>query len=390
MKYILPALLLSAAGAWAADINDAALEIASRQPSLLAEKNRIEAELQSFKAENVLEGPEAEFEYKFAPQGEDNRWGVSVGQAFDWPGVYYSRSKANGYRAEAYTFLYRRNLLEKALEVKNAMIRLGEAAEILQTLEEAHESLERLNDYYRNALERGETTVLEAKKVQLQIFDIHQRLATAQNDYDAARIALETLAGDYDIAKLDLDEVPVPELNAFEFYQTSMAEANPDVAYNEGMSRVAKANVGVAARSSFPTIKLAYLHDFEDGMHFNGFGVSLSLPQWTNRSKMRAARAEAFAAEQTLIDSRLKASADFRIAYDEAMRLHDALANNREVFEGEEYTEYLNIALKAGRINIFTYLTEYVDYLDYKASYISLQADYARAEAWVGRYAIDK
>ena len=56
------------------------------------------------------------------------------------------------------------------------------------------------------------------------------------------------------------------------------------------------------------------------------------------------------------------------------------------MFDASEYPAYLSLALESGRINIFTYLTEYADYLDSRLEYIGLKGDYARAEANLSKY----
>ena len=365
--------LCAALGAQAFDIDSEALRIASQQPALQARKALADAEMEEYSASNVLEGPEAEFEYKFAPAGADNRWGVSIGQSFDFPGVYSARSKANRLRRGAFRELYRSDLMDMALEVKIVV--------------EAFRTVDKLYGTYREALERGETTILEVRKIELRRFEMARQADEARSELTEAQIAMAVLCGGAgNAAAVTPDAIPVQELKPFEFYSSAMTEANPRLAYESGIADAENASVSVAKRSGLPSFRLAYVHDFEENTHFNGFGISISLPSWNNGRNVRAARARALAAEQTLADSRLRAQADLNAGYEAATRLYQNLALGRDVFDASEYPAYLSLALESGRINIFTYLTEYADYLDSRLEYIGLKGDYARAEANLSKY----
>ena len=65
MKVLFPALLLTSICTYSADIDSISVRFAAESPALISEKARIDAEYQNALNENILEGPEAEFEYKF-------------------------------------------------------------------------------------------------------------------------------------------------------------------------------------------------------------------------------------------------------------------------------------------------------------------------------------
>lgn len=191
----------------AVDLDSLSLAIAMRQPAIAASLAETEAEIESEKAENVLEGPEAEFEYKFGPEG-NNRWGVSVGQGFDWPGLYHARSRAAGYRRSALRQLHINTLNDKALEVKTAILRYAAAAAVERLYAEAADNFSRLAGIYGKALQRGETTILEVRKIEMQSFDVRLRLDRAVAEKNAAAVAYATIAGE-DAAALPVVELEV-------------------------------------------------------------------------------------------------------------------------------------------------------------------------------------
>ena len=168
--------------------------VALEAPSLKAQETRIAAQRLQNEADNSLAGPEADFDYKFNASGGENRWGVSVGQGFDWPGVYYSRRKSNKLRESALENLHRQNVADKALEIKLAAIRLGQARQNVRVLGEAKSNFEELVAKMKYAFDRSETTILNLRKSELQLMSVNSTLAEAENELSQAEAALEAVA----------------------------------------------------------------------------------------------------------------------------------------------------------------------------------------------------
>ena len=131
-RLIAIALLCPALVAAAADIDSEARRIAATMPSVKALEAQATAEKESLDAANVPGGPEAEFEYKFGPS--QNRWGVSIGQEFEFPGVYGARSRENRLRKRAFEALYSQELAQRTLDVKLAFISVAEARQLSMSL----------------------------------------------------------------------------------------------------------------------------------------------------------------------------------------------------------------------------------------------------------------
>lgn len=124
----------------------AALRAATQHPDVRALRERAMAFEHSAKASNSLSGPEAEFEYKIPQAGGVNRWGVSVGQSFDWPGVYGARAEAAKFRSEAFRNEYRAEVQQKWLLVRQAIIRYHQTQDLCSVLAEARTNYSELKD----------------------------------------------------------------------------------------------------------------------------------------------------------------------------------------------------------------------------------------------------
>ena len=375
---IAAAALFAAISAIADDFDEAARGIAGANPQVAASRARYEARLEEGRAANVLAGPEVDFDYKFAPSGVENRWGISVGQSFDWPGAYAARRKANGYRAE---------FVEKALEAKQLLIAIAESRKQLELLRAASMNMTRLAEAYETAFAQGETTMLEVSKIRLRRFEIENRLAKAEIEDEQLLNNLRALNGGAGCP--EVPELPLTaHLRSLEEYRQELEDNDPGAAANRRLEAAALADVSAARRSALPSFKLAYVHDYEEGFHFNGFSVGISLPLWGPRASVKAARAEAMAQIQDTGDYSVRVNARLLNDYRLCSRLDSRVDAARRLFADDAYPAQLRKALDAGLITLFEYLSEYGSYLDAKSEYYTLCGELAQAWASLERFSL--
>lgn len=386
MNKILALLMLSAAtlGVEAADLNGTVARIVANNPALNAEKARIEAETAAMQAENVLQGPEVDFDYKFGK--DENKWGASLTQGFDWPGTYRARSRA----LEARRALAEKQLagarLACATEAKDLLLQLQLAHFQLQLANEAADNIASLEQLYARALERGETTILEVKKLRLEAFSCATRRAEAEANLAAVEAQLTALNGGTPLSSDFSRDFEPEQLKGESEYLADISEKDPDFALACAQSAAAEQNRKVASLSAMPGFKAGYVYENEGGDSFHGFTVGISLPAWNRSNKTAAARLEKTAADETASDTLLKLKAQLTADYAAATRLEVRVQAAKDEFANAEYPRLLQKALDAGRINLFDYLREYNDYLTAKADFLDLEYRYASLVAKLNRY----
>lgn len=378
---------LCAMAASALDIDSTAIGIAARNPGVEAARQRYEAEIQTARATNVLAGPEIDFDYKFnSRSGEPNRWGFSVGQGFDWPGVYGKRRQATGYRARAYADLYRAELLDMALAAKQALISVAVARQQVMLLEEASHNIMTLYEAYDAAYARGDATVLEVSKFRLRRFELNNRLAEAEAALESSEARLKMLggkSGDVPDMKTVIAQISLHPLSR---YQELLEANDPSVAARRSLTAADAADVSAARRAMMPSLRLAYTHDYEDFTHFNGFSVGLSLPSWSGRNAMKAARAAETAGRLEAEDYALKINAKLISDHSRAMGLYRRVKEGHNVFDTGDYPALLHKALDMKRLTIYEYCTEYDSYLTAKSDFITLCGTLADLAAQLGKW----
>lgn len=389
IKCICLALVVASAfPAAASDLDAAARSIAERNPELAASRARYEAEISAVRADNVLPGLEVDFDYKFGKH--ENRWGGSVSQPFDWPGLYSARRRAANVRRAAFEQLYRADYLEQALAAKQLLLDYIRAKSIVDVLAEAQANVDCLEKLYDYAFERGETTILEVRKLSLQAFALSTRRAEAEAELESVVASLRALNGGEDVNVALGIGFSIEVLEAENLYIDQLVANDPTVAAESSLLSAADNEIALAKQSAFPSFNIGYAYENEGGESFHGFAVGIALPTWSNSARVASSRAERLAVELGAKDYALRLRAQLSADYAAATRLGVRLDAGRNTFGADEYPQLLRKALDGGRINIFDYLREYNEYLDAKSEFIELEYQYASVVARLNRYSLLK
>lgn len=388
MKKLLIAIsaMLAAVTLQARDIESEIVdEIMRNNPELAAQAAAMRAETAAARADNNLADPEVEFERTWASrEGVDNKWSLSVSQSFEWPGAYRARSRANQAQAEALTLLQRARVLDKALEVRQLLLDWDFALRRRDMLETIAANTDSLEAATARAFEHGEATILDVKKLKLQKLKLHDRLAEAQAGIDATRAALIALNGGRSVNGLDpaarLTQLPeAPALADEATYLDAFRNGDPTLAAQKAQKEAARNRIKAANAASFPGLSLGYVHAYEEGAHFNGFSVGLTLPVFSRRNRRAAAEAEAAEISWSGIDYEMRVNADIIATYAKAKKLRRQLDSYNEAFIGSDYVSLLGYALAGGEISLIDYITETNFYLEAYEDYLTTEHAYRSA-----------
>lgn len=148
------------------------------------------------------------------------------------------------------------------------------------------------------------------------------------------------------------------------------------------MSVEAARLAGKAERAAgLPGFNIGYAHAFEEGNHFDGVSLGVSIPLFSGRgSKKRADAATAAARlDKEAVDGRLET--EVRTAYESAAAAYRKIAPMREAVENSDNAALLKKALAGGQINLITYIQETNYFLEARAELLDLEYRYAKALA---------
>lgn len=367
------AIVLTLQAIQAAGYEEAADSIVASNPEVRAAYATVYADGLTLDVSNNLPDPEIEGELLFPERGGEKRWSVGVSQGFEWPGVYTARRRANraaGAAAEATAEVLRSSLRAEALsalaDYRNARANLN----ILETIAHDNDSLLRLTG---RLAATGNTGRLDLNKLRIERERIGARVADWSDRLLQARGALEAIAG------RDISQV----LARFESADIRLEAPAPlDVWIAAARGSAAARLAGKAEQAAgLPGFNIGYAHAFEEGNHFDGVSLGVSIPLFSGRgSKKRADAATAAARlDKEAVDDRLET--EVRTAYESAAAAYRKIAPMREAVENSDNAALLKKALAGGQINLITYIQETNYFLEARAELLDLEYRYAKALA---------
>lgn len=376
-KYVTLAMLMAATGgtSYAITIHEAASAILGRNGDRMrTELLRDAKNAETFTIANAPD-PEVEGDYMVAPAGEDNRWGFGVSYGIEWPGAYGARRNMGKAMREANSAEADAAILEKEIEIISeleaylyAEMRLGIMNGVLATSDSIRAIAEK-------SLKGGEMSRLDLSKIILEQGRVQSIIAGIEAERVATEGNLKTLNGGQSCMALlkTIDrQWDIHELASLDTYLAN-ARKNPAMMKVMKDFDVAEKYVSVAKAERLPGFTVGYAHEFEDGMHFNGANLGISIPILASRNKVKAAEAAKAAAEYQMTVSTDQLESEITSLYEGIEALDKALETPMKVFRDTDYCTLLLKAYQGGELSLADYMSELSWFYEAHLEYMDLQ-----------------
>lgn len=375
--FLIISLALTATTAGAISPNEAADSILIKNKIILSANYLQQAKDLETKTYANLPDPEIEGEYLVAPAGEENRWGVGINYQLEWPGVYAARRKAAKMTRESNSLDTRALIYDKRLEIYDELWSYLYADRRLSLLSKMSSATDSIRSLSERAMKGGEMSRLDLSKIAIEQSRIKSMIANIENDRLSIKGRLTTLNGgencDSLLDAIDYDWAMTPLMDRDYYRLSVIANDNSEVlkVAKEGIE--AESNLAMAKAERLPGFKVGYAHAFEDGLHFNGANLGLSIPLFSSRNKVKSAKALVNA---TKLNSEIVLENEISkvdAIYDEIVSLDKALATPTEIFSHTNYTDMLMKAYKGGELSLTEYLIELSWFYEAHLEYMELQ-----------------
>lgn len=382
------AILLSAFMVQATDYRSMIRSVVSNNPSLKSERMAAEADITAMQTENNLPDPEIGFEHRWGRNGIGNKWGISVSQGFDWPGVYSARGAAISTASKAMEFLNRSNMLDKMLEIKLAMIDIVYARKNLEVSRQILNYIDELYAATKKGVDHGEITKLDLNKIAIERVGVAQRLTSQERTLLQSIAILESLNGGEkcDDIVAQLNEYPDDILFSAEQYVEMIKNNDPQYEANTLMSRSSKQMAKAARRSSLPGFNLGYIYEYELGERFNGASISVTVPIFSTRRKAKAATLEGTAYELQNVALLTDRSTSLLADRSAAVSLMAEIEQYRPIFDKDDNIKLSKKAYEGGQISLMEYLQDMNYFLTAQQDYMTTIYQYHLTMARLNKY----
>lgn len=371
--FAVAAFAAATAGARTLSQAEAIDTIISNNSRLKALRANAEADYQSdlYEAKR-LNDPEVEFEHLWGPD-DNKKWNIGVSQSFDWPGAYGKRIRTAESRRQAWTYRYAAEELSLRTSAKEAFAMGVYARRRLDLLQRVYENMDSLRNYITTGYRDGQLTILDVKKIQLELYGLRARIADVSQESMQAGAELAAL-NDGNAIDADFGAYPAEPMYDLSRYLEYASSANPDVTAAEATAKSARLEADAVAASRMPGFTVGYRHAFEEEQHFNGFAIGVSLPVYSRSRAVKAAKLRATASGFDAAEASASARSAVTAAYSVAEKRRNALSELNDVTLDESYPRLLLMAYKGGQINVITYIQELNYYLSAREA--RLDAEY--------------
>ncbi len=378
------ALGLGAASANAMTFNATVDSIIAHNPEVI--KSRIEARtaLADIKNAGALSDPELGGEYMWMPKGVDNRWNVGIEWGFEWFGVYGARKNEARAQADAFSVLAEATEVTQRQAVISALTNYRLQLRKLELIEKMAAANVDMLELTRQQEKGGQISRIDANKLAIEVGRFAVRIEDERQSLIEATQALSLLAGGMDVSEWLSQLVgdfilatPLPDLETV----LQNARKLPAVRAAVAQTEAARRGVGVAKAEGGPGLTFGYKHLFEDGMHFNGVSVGVTLPIFSNRGKVEAAKMRQLQAEFEASATERQEEATALALWQRADALRSQLEPLRQVFDMTDNYDLLKQQYEQGQISLHEYQGDKLYFLEAELEYLDLQARYATALA---------
>ncbi len=268
------------------------------------------------------------------------------------------------------------------------LVDLVYANQELQLLDSIASSLKQLGAKYQQGYEKGETTILDVKKIQIENLNITRE----QNSViDRRTRIIGELQGispnapwDKIITKVDFPEVGI--ILGEEYYAKTIYEKDPQTRNYNDKRTLALSTINAEKKSSLPGFSIGYSHNFEIADHFSGVSIGVSIPLFSSRHKTKAAEAEVAAIEFEAEAYRTSIDADWKSLRQQALRLEDESTHYAQTLNSLDSGRLLKLALDGGEINLLAYLQEIAYFQRANRDYLALRHEYVTTVAKLNSY----
>jgi outer membrane protein TolC len=381
-QYMIGVVGLFLAGSLQAqNIADVLQSIERNNKELQAQLQLTEAAKMEVQTQNSLSDPTIDYSPFFA-KGVD---GVAsselvVSQEFDFPTLYAARRQSGKLQQEVLDRqqqAVRRSILLDAKNLCLDLIRLNQEKALLDARKKNADELLTL---FEKRLQEGDAGILEVNKIKMERMNVQTEVT--QNNA-AHRTALQSLLAMNGNLPLEFTADTYPQIEKISDYNALYDEimlTDADLLASDAAARAAAKEVSVNKQNWLPKLSVGYRRNTSLDEKSNGFLIGGSIPLFSNRKKVKIARAQEVGARLQLDNARLQAEATVQSRYNEVLQLQEAM-KAYDVPLMHETLDMLKQAVMAGQLSIIEYYVEVDGVFRNLQAYIQIENQYQKLMA---------
>lgn len=334
-------------------------EIEKNNKELQAFSSLIESKQLELKSTNNLPDPQASFFY--LPFGNNNTVAYTefqLSQTLDFPTVYKRRKDLITEQKEQLELDYYVRKQDVLLEAKKHFNKLIYLNKYMQVAQIRIEQATQVYTQIQNLFVKGQIGILESNKAKIVLLQEEFKFISIENDIQEVLLMLQNLNGGEEIFITSTNFAISFELIELEIILKEKERISPEYLILKKMETVAQKEIKVSQNMGLPNLTLGANYQGIVGNNYAGLYGGFSLPLWSNKNKVKAAKVN-FTYQQALTNSeKIKDYSLLEKQYNEYQL--NLLKYNEYInaFDGLNSKDLLLKAYEMGQISFMDYYTE--------------------------------
>lgn len=379
---IIVALLASMSLAAQENISSILFSIEENNTKLKALKGEMKAQKLGNKTGIYLSDPDVAFGYLWGtPSNIGTRKDFSVTQTFDIPTITGMKSRLANNKNQLVELQYASERINLLLEAKQYAIDLIYYNGLKKELEIRLRHAQTIADAYKQRLDRGDASILEYNKVQLNLSTVQGEMSRVEVERNTLLSELKRLNGGIEILLEENNYSPASLPADFEEWYLSAEQKNPLLQYVKQQIEVSRKEVKLNKAMRFPKFSAGYSLEKTLGQKCQGANIGISIPLWENKNRVKQAKAGVIAAQTREQESKQQFYNRLQNLYMRANGLQQTAAGYRKSLQSLNNTDLLMKALDVGEINLLNYIVEIGLYYDTVNQTLAAERDFEKALA---------
>ena len=368
-------------------IDEAAMKILLESPAFKADIYSLESLQADLKTTANLPDPEIGGEYLVMPAEVDNRWAAQISWGLDWPGVYGAKGReAKSKMNSADKAIYAQRI-DKLAEIKDLLydyIQIRQKCNLLDQLEKNNKKIYELS---LAKTRNQEMTLLDLNKVKIEYSNIKSARATLLIEESEITGSLSEIYGRNCKDILNSLDCIFPEIHIPSDIDMELIKKNaPSIQSALADAETARQGKRVSRMEAFPSLSVGYKHQYEDGMHFNGAILGISIPIFSSRGKQKAAEAQILEADYKVETTVTSIETEINSLIRRLILLKQQIDDIGPYVENVDYNSILVRAYEEGIISLLDYISEINYFTNAAVEFIGLRHAASKAQNGLKKY----
>ncbi len=315
----------------------------------------------------------------------DKKQTFNVTQSFYTPGVYKKMKSLATTQGDIAKLSYESKRKEVLYQAQKLMINLIYSKKIKKRWQKRVSFAQKRLKAVQKALDAGNANAMELNKAKFHLLRMkkglneqniqHQRFIEQLTKLNGGK-PLHFESGDYPVFKM------IRQDSLFREKKASL----PSVEIASQRKEQSKSMIELQRSMNLPELKLGYGSETVGNSSFRGMLVGVSIPLWSNKNKVKAARAQSAYAEANYQSRLLDLKSKTARQYKTCRSLKESLQDYKSTIQDSDNIQILQKSLKLGRISVVDYYREIQYYYDIYNEYLKVEREYYLALAEMYQY----